>query len=76
MIVSREEFLLPSSRVPRACPRRGGVDEIDTCMSHRHGKSDMAWPTSVEQVTHTSLKCEEFFQLQSSYNQNDFKCFG
>ena len=25
---------------------RGGGDEIDTCMSHPHGKSDMARPTS------------------------------
>ena len=47
----------------------GGLDEIDTCTSHRHVKSDMARPTSVDQVIHASLtvKCEEFFQLQSSY---------
>ena len=46
---------------------RGGLDEIDTCMSHRHVRSDMAGPTSFEQVIHASLKCLKFFQLQSGY---------
>ena len=42
----------------------GGLDEIDTCISHRHVKSDIARPTSVDQVIHASLKCAAFFQLQ------------
>ena len=29
--------------------------EIDTCIFHRHVKSDIARPTSVEQVIHSSL---------------------
>ena len=45
----------------------GGLDETDTCVSHHHVKSDMARPTSVDQVIHASLKCVEFFQSQSSY---------
>ena len=71
MIVPGEGFLLPSSRVPGACPGRG-LDEIDTCMSHRQRKSDMARPTSVDQVIHASLKCVEFFQLQSSNGSKPF----
>ena len=69
-----EGFLLPSSCVPGVCPggRGGGLDEIDTCISHRHGKSDMARPTSVDQVIHASLKCAEFFKLQSSYGSKQF----
>ena len=48
--------------MPRVCPGGGGwVDEIDTCISHRHVKSDMARPTSVDQVIHASLKmCRSF----------------
>ena len=58
----------------KSCPRGlsgggGGLDEIDTCISHRHGKSDMA---AVDQVIHASLKCVEFFQLQSSYGSKRF----
>ena len=59
----------------KSCPgfvRRGGLDEIDTCISHRHVKSDMARPTSVDQVIHASLKCVAFFQLQSSYGSKRF----
>ena len=57
MVFPGEEYLLPSSRVPGVCPGGGGggvgeLDEIDTCISHRHGKSDMArprpGPTSVD----------------------------
>ena len=33
-----------------------GSDEIDTCISHRHVKSDIARPTSVDQAIHASLK--------------------
>ena len=32
------------------------LDEIDTCISHRHVKSDIARPMSVDQVIHASLK--------------------
>ena len=39
------------------------MDEIDTYISHRHVKSDMARPTSVDQAIHASLKCEEFFSI-------------
>ena len=47
------------------CWGRGGrLDEIDTCICHRQVKSDMARPTSVDQVNHASL-CVELFQLQS-----------
>ena len=28
------------------------MDEIDTCVSHRHVKPDLARPTSVDQVIH------------------------
>ena len=28
----------------------GGLDEIDTCISHLHVKSDIARPTSIDQV--------------------------
>ena len=72
MIVPGEGFLLPSSHVAGVCPGRGGMDEIDNCMSHRHGKSDMARSTSVDQVIHTSLKCVDFFQLQSSNGSKRF----
>ena len=64
MIVPGEGFLLPSSRAQGFV---GELDEIDTCINHRFVKSDMARPTSVDQVIHASLKCVEFFQLQSSY---------
>ena len=35
----------------------GGLDEIDTCISHCHVKSDIdvVRPTSVDQVIHASL---------------------
>ena len=33
----------------------GRLDEIDTCICHRHVKSDIARPTSVDQVNHASL---------------------
>ena len=32
------------------------MDEIDTCISHRHVKSDKVRPTLVDQVIHASLK--------------------
>ena len=54
------------------CPGGGGLDETDTCVSHRHVKSDMARPTSVDQVIHASLKCAELFQLQSNYESKQF----
>ena len=38
MIVPGEGFLLPSSRAQGFV---GVLDEIDTCISHRHVKSDM-----------------------------------
>ena len=34
----------------------GELDEIDTCVCHRYVKSDIAKPTSVDQVNHASLK--------------------
>ena len=40
-----------------------GLDEIDTCISHRHVKSDIdvVRPTSVDQVIHASFKmCRSF----------------
>ena len=72
MIVPREGFLLPSSRAQGFVREGGGGGEIDTCISHRHVKSDMARPTSVDQVMRSSLKCVEFFQLQSSYGSKRF----
>ena len=52
MIVPREGFLLPSSRAQGLSGGGGGggegLDEIDTCMSHRHIKSDIVRPTSVD----------------------------
>ena len=68
----------PFKSRPRGFSRGGGrggggkLDETDTCISHCHGKSDMARPTSVDQVIHVSLKCVEFFQLQSSYGSKRF----
>ena len=39
----------------------GGLNEIDTCICHRHVRSDIARPTSVDQVNHASLKmCRTF----------------
>ena len=39
----------------------GKLDEIDTCVCHRYVKSDIARPTSVDQVNHASLKmCRTF----------------
>ena len=58
MIVPGEGFLFPSSCAQGFVREGGGgLDEIDTCISHRYVKSDMARPTSVDQVIHTSLKC-------------------
>ena len=53
MIVLGEGFLLPSSR---AQGLSGGLHKIDTCISHRHEKSDIVRPTSVDQIIHASLK--------------------
>ena len=65
----------PFKSCPGVCPGGGGwVDEIDTCISHRHVKSDMARPKSVDQVIHASLKCVEFFNYKAAMDQNDFKC--
>ena len=59
MIIPGERFLLPSSRAQGLLGSwRGGggrLDEIDTCICHRHVKSDIARPTSVDQVNHASL---------------------
>ena len=51
--------------MPRVCPRGGGggLDEINTCISHRHVKSDIAKPTSVDQVIHASLKMCRIFLI-------------
>ena len=63
----------PFKSSPRVCRGGGGGGgKIDTCTSHRHRKSDMARPTSVDQVIHASLKCVEFFQLQSRYGSKQF----
>ena len=76
MIVSEEGFLLPSSRAQGLFGggRGGRLDEIDTYICHRHVKSDIAKPTSVDQVIHASLKMCRFFQLQrqSSYGSKRF----
>ena len=40
-----------------------GLDEIDTCISHRHVKSNIARPTSVDQVIHASLKMCRIFLI-------------
>ena len=54
MIIPGERFLLPSSRVQGllGCWGGGGggggegrLNEIDTCICHRHVKSDIARPT-------------------------------
>ena len=51
----------------------GRLDETDTCICHRQVKSDIARPTSGDQVNHASL-CVELFQLQmqSSYGSKRF----
>ena len=51
-----EWFLLPSSLAQGLSGEGGGLEEIDTCISHRHVKSDIVRPTSVDQVIHASLK--------------------
>ena len=63
MIIPGERFLLPSSRAQGLFGGGGGgkLDEIDTCVCHRYVKSDIARPTSVDQVNHASLKmCRTF----------------
>ena len=67
MIIPGERFLLPSSRAQGLLGGGGGgggelrLDEIDTCVCHRYVKSDIARPTSVDQVNHASLKmCRTF----------------
>ena len=52
--------------MPRVCWGVGGegrLDEIDTCICHRHVKSDIARPTSVDQVNHASLKMSRTFSI-------------
>ena len=57
MIVPGEGFLHPSSRAKGLSGGGGGgLDEIDICISHRHLRSDIARPTSIDQVIHVSLK--------------------
>ena len=64
MIVPGEGFLLPSSRAQGLSGgREGCVDETDTCICHRHVKSDIARPTSVDQVIHASLKMCRIFSI-------------
>ena len=62
MIVPGEGFLLPSSRA-QGLSGGEGLDEIDTCISHRYLKSDIdvVRPTSVDQVIHASLKMCRIF---------------
>ena len=48
----------------KSCPgfdRGGGgrLDEIDTCVCHRYVKSDIARPTSVDQVNHAKSYCSK-----------------
>ena len=62
MIVPGEGFLLPSSRA-QGLSWGGGLDEIDTYICHRHVKSDIARPTSVDQVIHASLKMCRIFSV-------------
>ena len=62
MIVPGEGFLLPSSRA-QGLWGGGGVDEIGTCICHRHVKSDIARPRSVDQVIHASLKMCRIFPI-------------
>ena len=58
----------------KSCPRglSGGLDEIDTCISHRHGKSDMARPS----YPCKSKMCRIFLITKQLRIKNDFKCFG
>ena len=64
MIVPGEGFLLPSSRDQGLSGGgAGGLDEIDTYICHRHVKSDIARPTSVDQVIHASLKMCRIFSI-------------
>ena len=49
--------------MPRVCPGGRGLDEIGTCICHRHVKSDIARPTSVDQVIHASLKMCRIFLI-------------
>ena len=73
--------------MPRVCRGGGGggLDEIDTYICHRHVKSDIARPTSVDQVRpepvdqviHASLKMCRIFSITkalAAMDQNDFKC--
>ena len=56
--LSQEKGFCSLQVVLRVCPGGGGLDEIDTCISHCHVKSDIdvVRPTSVDQVIHASLK--------------------
>ena len=44
----------------------GKLDEIDTCICHRHVKSDIARPTSVDQVNHASFKMCRTFSIKKA----------
>ena len=68
MIVPGEGFLFPSSRAQGLSGGGGGggrLNEIDTCICHRHAKSDIAiGPSQSTKLTTQLLKCVELFQLQ------------
>ena len=66
MIVPREGLLLPSSLAKGLSGEGAGGGggryyEIDTCISHRHVKSDIVRSTSVDQGIHVSLKLCRIF---------------
>ena len=56
MIIPGERFLLPFKSCPGFVAGGGRLDEIDTCVCHRYVKSDIARPTSVDQVDHSHRK--------------------
>ena len=66
MIVPGEGLLLSSSRAQGLSRGGGGLDEIDTYICHRHVKSDIARPTSVDQVIHASLKMCGIFSITNA----------
>ena len=84
MIIPGEMFLLPSSRAQ--CLLGGGgegeggkLDEIDTCICHRHVKSDIARPMSVDQVNHASLQMCRTFSItkeKHSHRKTTFRRIG
>ena len=61
--LSREKGFAAFKSCPGFVRGGGALDEIDTCISHCHVKSDMARPTSVDQVIRVSLKMCSIFSI-------------